>query len=99
MGKLKEGAGCALAGVGYIGLSILGLVVHVWTIIIAFSVKGLIGAVITLAMPVLAEVFWFIKVWRVTETILNPYCLSIIAYCVCWVLVVVGVGVSGASET
>jgi len=35
-----------------------GLIIHAWTVIIAFSVKGLFAAAITLACPVLSEIYW-----------------------------------------
>jgi hypothetical protein len=90
MVKVKEGAGCALIGIAYPIMGILGLSIHVWTIVIAFTTLGLIVAVITLVMPVIVEIFWFIQVWRITGTVMNRYCLAILAYVGCWIVMLIG---------
>ena len=95
MGKIRQGTSCALVGAGYLVLSILGIVIHVWTILIAFSTGGLISAGITLIIPVVAQIYWFIAVWSATGTIVNPYCLAILGYIVAWVVVIVGMKMAG----
>ena len=99
MGKFREGAGCALVGIAYPIMGILGLVIHVWTILIAFAMSGLVGAVITLMVPVLAQIFWFIKAWSLAGTVLNLYCLGILAYIACLVVVFVGMAIMDSSES
>jgi len=98
MGKVRKGAGCALAGIAYVAMGILGLVVHVWTILIAFAASGLIGAVITLILPVLAQIYWFIKIWGVAGNVLNWYCMAVLAYIGCWLVVAVGVNMIDSSS-
>lgn len=91
MGKIKNIAvlsGCLVGGVSYIILSILGFVLHVWTIIIAFLTKGLLAAIISAALPVLAQIYWGIKIWSVSGTFFNPYCLAISVYVVLWIIVI-----------
>lgn len=34
------------------------IITHIWTVIIAFSVGGLIAGVLTLFLPFLAELYW-----------------------------------------
>ena len=92
MGKFREGAGCALVGIAY-------PIIHVWTILIAFAMSGLVGAVITLMVPVLAQIFWFIKAWSLAGTVLNLYCLGILAYIACLVVVFVGMAIMDSSES
>ncbi len=90
MGSIKEGAGCALVGIAYPVIGILGLIIHIWTIVIAYTVSGLIGAIITLIFPVLSQIYWFIKVWSFAGTILNLYCIAILAYVGCFIVMIIG---------
>ena len=49
---IKKGAGCFLAGSAYLILSILGIIIHVLTIVIAFLSGGIISAILSLIFPV-----------------------------------------------
>jgi hypothetical protein len=62
IGILKKYVGAGIMGVAWIGAAILGLVIHVWTIIIAAQLSGLFEAVLTFIFPVLSEIYWFFKV-------------------------------------
>jgi len=54
-------------------------VLHLWTVIIAFSTKGFIAAALTFLFPIFAEMFWFIKIGN--DIGYNSfYCISIIIY-------------------
>ncbi|WP_045213515.1 hypothetical protein [Desulfonatronovibrio magnus] len=66
----------ALAG---IAATVLGLIIHVWTIVIAFFVSGLLAAVITLIFPFLSQVYWFFRVGSNLGFDTN-YCVAIMAY-------------------
>ncbi len=59
--------------------SILGLIIHVWTIVIAFLVSGLFAAVLTVIFPVLSEIYWFFKVGS-NVGFSATYCVSIMAF-------------------
>jgi hypothetical protein len=85
-----KAAGRVFVGVVIMGMTILGLVIHVWTIVIAFTASGLFGAVIALALPVIAEVIWFFKVWEATDSVSNKYCISILIYVGLWIAAIVG---------
>ena len=41
---------------------------------------GVLIAILTLILPVIAEVYWFIRMIIYHETLMNPYCLTIIGY-------------------
>ncbi len=86
----KKSTGVMLMGFAYPTMTLLGLVIYVWTIVIAFDVSGIISAVISVLTPVVAQMFWFVKVWGITGTPLNWYCLAIFAYIICWVVLVFG---------
>ena len=89
-GDVQRGAGCAMAGVAYPIMTILGAIIYVWTIVFAFADKGLFAAVLSLIFPVLAQLYWGFVIWNATGTIVNPYCLALIGYGILWVVILVG---------
>ena len=59
---------------------LLGIVVHVWTVVIAYEASGVAAAVLALIMPILAQIYWFFDVMSASGTIVNVYCLSVLAF-------------------
>ena len=98
LADVHRGIGCTMAGIAYVIMGILGLVIHVWTIVIAFTEKGLIAAVSSLILPVLAQIYWGITIWRTTGTLLNFYCLALIAYVFLIVVLIVDSRLAGSME-
>ncbi len=80
------GIGCLSAGIIHFVLGGLGLIIHAWTVIIAFSTKGFVAAVITFALPVVAELFWGYQIWSTSGIFLNWYTISLLAYAGLWIL-------------
>lgn len=78
MNKIVASGLGAVIGIWIIIANILALLLHVWTIIIAFSQSGLGGAVLTFMLPILSEIYWFFRSIGYTETWFNTY--SIIIY-------------------
>ena len=54
----------------------LGLIVHIWTIIIAFTEAGLFGAILSLIFPFLSEIYWVIMLWGVYDAYVNTAILA-----------------------
>lgn len=77
--SIRQYLGGGIMGIAYIAASILGLIIHVWTIVIAFSLSGLFAAILTLIFPVLAEFYWFFKIGS-NFGYGSIYCVSIMAY-------------------
>jgi hypothetical protein len=46
---------------------ITAIITHIWTFIIALSVAGFWGGVITLFLPFLSEIYWMIKMFGVND--------------------------------
>ena len=102
MGKIRNiGAGTAgvLGFIFYCIAGLLGTAIHVWTIIIAFLMGGLFLAIISTFFPVLAQIYWGIKVWAYTGTFLNYYCLALLGYVLLWVLALGGFAVAGLTSS
>jgi len=77
--SIRENVGGGIMVLALIVASILGLIVHVLTIVIAFSVSGLFAAILTLIFPVLSEIYWFLKVGS-NVGFGTTYCVSIMTY-------------------
>ena len=60
---------------------ILGTVYHLWTVVIAFQ-HGFVAGIVTLALPVLSEIYWFFKLWGVN----TPYIVVSIIYTIITVI-------------
>jgi len=80
--KFLLGAGIVSGGIFYFIIGLLGLAIHLWTIAISFYYGGIFSAIIALSLPFIAELFWFINSWIITETFFNTYTSSIAAYAV-----------------
>ena len=93
-GEIKHRIGCLMAGIAYPIMAILGAIIHVWTIVIAYLASGLMASVLSFIFPVLAQLFWGYAMWNATGTFLNAYCLALIGYAGLWAIVVIGVGMT-----
>lgn len=49
-------------------IPITAILFHLWTVVIAFSEGGILSGIITLILPVLAEIYWMVKMWGVNDT-------------------------------
>lgn len=88
--NVRRGVGCVLASTAYLVMTLLGLVIHVWTIVIAFNAKGLFAAVLSCIFPVIAQLYWGFVGWTTTGTLFNPYCLALLSYVFLWAIIFVG---------
>lgn len=82
MGFIKNTAatvGGGAIGLIYLAFMLLGVVIYVWSIIVAYLYAGLIGAIVTVFIPVIAQVFWFFKV-GLNYGFMTNYCMAVIAY-------------------
>jgi len=89
--SLSKGIGVVFMGTGGIIMAILGMAIYIWSIVISYAFGGLIAAIFTLAIPVAGQIYWFFKIWYLTGTIINAYCLATIGYVVSLGLIIVGV--------
>ena len=94
---VRENVGGGIMGLALIVASILGLVIHVLTIVIAFSVSGLFAAVLTLIFPILSEIYWFFKVGS-NVGFGTTYCVSIMAYVGLFGVGVLGVMIASSGD-
>jgi len=90
--------GYAVSGTAYVTLSILGFLVHVWTVIIAFMIKGFFAALISCVFPVVSQVYWFFKLGSNVGYTNNWFCISIMAYIGLWIVLFIGMAVAGNKD-
>jgi hypothetical protein len=63
----------------YGGVSYLSLVAfHLYTTYAAFTLAGVVAALITLATPPLSDIFWLIRIWYLTGDFINLLSLRLL---------------------
>lgn len=85
--KTLTGTGYAIGGIIYVIIWLAGIAIHLYTVLMAFSVKGFIAALFTLCLPVLAEVYWTFVSWQASGAFINMYSVIILAYVIIFLLV------------
>jgi len=73
--KITIGIGAPL----WILIQIGGILIHVWTIILAYAFSGLFAAAITFCMPVISELYWFVKIGS-RYGFNHQYCIIIMGF-------------------
>lgn len=58
--------------------------VHLYTVVIAFH-DAIWKALVSLVLPGIAEVYWFVVIAIEEGTIRNPYCITIILFVFLWI--------------
>jgi hypothetical protein len=89
MSKIGENIGAGLVLVAMPFLNILGVVIHIYTIVTAFTFSGLFGAIITLFVPVIGQIYWFFSIWSAIG-LDNLFCITILSYIGLWIIVLIG---------
>lgn len=69
----------AVSGVSVLAITLAGVLIHVWTIIISYSASGFLAAVVAFALPVASEVFWLVRLIN-KFGLLNPYSIVLLTY-------------------
>ena len=95
--SIREKAGAGIAGIAYWAASLLGMAIHLWTIVIAFKISGIIATILTFIFPVLSEIYWFFKIGS-NLGFGNIYCLSIMAYIGLFGIVFLGTMFAGGGD-
>lgn len=52
----------------YTVFCLTAIITHIWTVIIAFTVGGFFGGIISLFLPFLAELYWMFKMFGENDT-------------------------------
>lgn len=88
--SVRNAVGIGVMGVSYAAMTFFGIIIHAWTVVIAFSLKGIIGAAIALVTPFVAEMYILYRIYSVSETLLNPYIISMGIYLALWIPIFIG---------
>lgn len=81
--KLRCSIGSGIAAIGIflsMGTWVFGVMLHLYTILIAFKMSGFMAAFIALSLPVLAQIYWFFVAWNKTGEFINGFSFYIILY-------------------
>lgn len=70
----------AIGALLMIGAQLAALALHVFTVYIAYQATGWLGAILTLVMPGISELYWFVMGWVHTGSPFSDYgllCISV----------------------
>jgi hypothetical protein len=62
-----------------VGWIVGGIAIHLWTVLMSLGEYGILGAILSFFMPVVAELFWMYNSTIISGGFLNTYNLLIIA--------------------
>ena len=67
-------------------INFIGLGIYVYSIYYAFSVAGIVVAIVTAAIPGLAQIYWIYEITMDTGNLMNEYNQACAAFVIGWVL-------------
>lgn len=67
-------------------VNFIGLGIYVYSIYYAFSVAGIVVAIVTAAIPGLAQIYWIYEITMDTGNLMNEYNQACAAFVIGWVL-------------
>lgn len=76
---LKNIAG-AISAIMYMVWSLGGTAIHLWTVLLAYNVKGFFAALVTFILPVLSAIYWAIYFWDSLHTFWNTYTMAVAGF-------------------
>jgi hypothetical protein len=59
----NSGAPAKLQGLAFGAGCLIGIVIHIWTVILAYQFKGFWPMVMTLVLPGISEFYWAYTLW------------------------------------
>ena len=85
--------GCGLSYVLYLLLGIAGIVLHLYTVLLAFFEKGFLSALITFVFPIVSQLYWIAYWIGKLGTFFNTYTYLVLGYGLAWLIVIILLGV------
>jgi hypothetical protein len=61
------------------GAGLASFAIHIYTTYLAYQTAGAFAAFVTLGLPPISEVYWFMHIWSATGVFFNLYTLRILA--------------------
>jgi hypothetical protein len=90
---MKNVIGSVFLWISSFGINILYFIaglIHLWTVLIAFSENGFVGAAITFFLPIISQIYWFFVSVKISGTFINTYSIIIIIYILLWIFLIIG---------
>lgn len=71
-----------ISAIMFVLLSIVGVIIHIYTVVLSLAAHGMIGAFITVTCPVIAQIFYFFYMAGLTGTFFNEYNIIVGSYAI-----------------
>jgi hypothetical protein len=72
-------------GLAYVVVAIgwlAGIALHLYTILLAYSISGLPAAALSLVFPILSQLYWIYKTWALSGNLINGYSFYVLCFLV-----------------
>jgi len=88
----------AMAGTSILLCSLVGGVIHLYPTFLAFQASGYVAALLTFALPFLAEIYWIVIIWSHTGNFWHGLTIASIAYFILCVMTIAAAGVAASKS-
>ena len=61
---------------------LLGLVLHIWTVLFAYAKNGFVGAVLTAILPIASQIYWLIVLFFESSPLFLAFLFALVSYVV-----------------
>jgi len=100
--RLFFGMSAGVMGLAYLLITVLGFVLHIYTVYFAYFIKGFFAAFLTFVFPFFSQIMWVISSIKGTGQWINGYTtyvwLYLILCLILWVIVIVFGAAAAASS-
>ena len=91
--RLILGMSAGIMGIAYLLITLLGFALHVYTVVIAYTVSGFWAAFLTFIFPVFSQIMWVISSIKASGQWINSYTsyvwLYLILCVILWIIIVI----------
>lgn len=93
--ELISSALLSISGFVFAATWFSGFALHIYTIIFAFKVSGVLAAIISFFFPVISQVYWVWRTWNESGSLVNDYSYWVFTY-IAWFIAAIILTIVGS---
>jgi hypothetical protein len=87
-----------LSAVVNILLGLVGIGIHIWTIVIVYGMHNVLGAIVAACLPIVSQIYLIITAYGYSHTLFNQYTVIVGAYVISGIVIKVLIAVCSPKE-
>lgn len=84
----------SIAAISLILKMFCGLVLHLYTVFLAFKISGAVGGIVSFIFPGIAQIYWIYRIWDTVGIFWSYLTLATAAYILLWLVLMIISGVA-----